>query len=58
MIDKLLTLKGVAEWNDDKTGTERPEGIQYGFTAQNSSEAFPSLVEEDAKGYLQTAWHI
>ena len=57
MIDKLLTLKGVTyEWNDDKTGTERPEGIQYGFTAQNISEAFPSLVEEDAKGYLQTAY--
>ena len=57
MIEKLLALKGVTyEWNDDKTGTERPEGIQYGFTAQNIQEVFPTLVEEDAKGYLQTAY--
>jgi len=57
MIEKLLTLKGVTyEWNDDKTGTERPDGIQYGFTAQNIQEVFPTLVEEDAKGYLQTAY--
>jgi len=42
MIEKLLALKGVTyEWNDDKTGTERPDGIQYGFTAQNIQEVFP-----------------
>ncbi|MBK9104651.1 MAG: tail fiber domain-containing protein [Saprospiraceae bacterium] len=57
MIEKLLALKGVTyEWNDDKTGSQRPEGIQYGFTAQNIQEVFPTLVEEDAKGYLQTAY--
>jgi len=57
MIEKLLSLKGVTyEWNDDKTGSERPEGVQYGFTAQNIQEVFPTLVEEDAKGYLQTAY--
>lgn len=57
MIEKLLALKGVTyEWNDDKTGSERPEGVQYGFTAQNIQEVFPTLVEEDAKGYLQTAY--
>jgi hypothetical protein len=57
MIEKLLALKGVTyEWNDDKTGNDRPTGIQYGFTAQNIQEVFPTLVEEDAKGYLQTAY--
>ena len=57
MIEKLLSLKGVTyEWDDDKTGTTRREGVQYGFTAQNIQEVFPTLVEEDAKGYLQTAY--
>jgi hypothetical protein len=57
MIEKLLTLQGVTyEWNDDKTGSSRPAGMQYGFTAQNIQEAFPTLVEEDTLGYLQTAY--
>jgi hypothetical protein len=57
MIEKLLALQGVTyEWNDDKTGSSRPAGMQYGFTAQNIKEAFPTLVEEDALGYLQTAY--
>ncbi|MEM6698116.1 MAG: tail fiber domain-containing protein, partial [Bacteroidota bacterium] len=56
-LQQLLTLKGVTyEWEDNKTGTDRPEGIQYGFTAQNIQEVFPTLVEEDAQGYLQTAY--
>lgn len=57
MIQKLLTMQGVTyEWNDTTTGINRPDGIHYGFTAQNIQEAFPSLVEEDAIGYLQTAY--
>ncbi len=57
MIEKLLALKGVTyEWNDDKTGTTRPVGRQYGFSAQNIQAVFPELVEEDANGYLQTAY--
>lgn len=57
LLQKLLSLKGITyEWNDNKTGTKRPEGIQYGFTAQNIQSVFPSLVEEDAKGFLQTAY--
>ncbi|WP_339815072.1 tail fiber domain-containing protein [uncultured Imperialibacter sp.] len=56
-LDKLLQLKGVTyEWADDKTGINRPIGIQYGFTAQNIQEVFPELVEEDNLGYLQTAY--
>ena len=56
-LARLLALKGVTyEWADDKTGTDRPQGIQYGFTAQNIQEVFPTLVEEDAQGYLQTAY--
>lgn len=56
-LEKLLALQGIAyEWNDDKTGTTRPEGVQYGFSAQNIQEVFPSLVESDALGYLQTAY--
>ena len=57
MLDKLLKLEGITyEWNDDTTEYTRPEGIQYGFTAQNIQQVFPSLVEEDNLGYLQTAY--
>ncbi|MEM9930148.1 MAG: tail fiber domain-containing protein, partial [Bacteroidota bacterium] len=57
ILEKLLALQGITyEWNDDRTDFERPEGIQYGFTAQNIQEVFPTLVEEDADGYLQTAY--
>ena len=56
-LDKLLQLQGVTyEWNDDKTGTQRPAGVQYGFTAQNIQAVFPTLVNEDNLGYLQTAY--
>lgn len=57
MLEKLLSLEGVTyEWNDDKTGSMRPEGIQYGFIAQDIKEVFPTLVEEDNLGYYQTAY--
>ena len=57
MLNKLLALQGVTyEWDDNKTGTQRPEGIQYGFTAQNIQEVFPSLVTADNQGYLQTPY--
>ena len=56
-LEQLLELKGVTyEWNDDKTGIERPEGIQYGFTAQNIQKVFPSMVTQDNLGYLQSAY--
>lgn len=57
ILQKMLSLKGVTyEWDDDKTGYKRPEGTQYGFTAQNIQEVFPELVTEDNLGYLQTAY--
>ena len=57
MLEKLLSLQGVTyEWEDDVTGSQRPEGIHYGFVAQNIQEVFPTLVEEDNLGYLQTAY--
>ncbi|WP_299361625.1 tail fiber domain-containing protein [Winogradskyella sp.] len=57
ILEKLLTLQGITyEWNDNRTGYDRPKGIQYGFTAQNIQAVFPVLVEEDAEGYLQTAY--
>ncbi len=56
-MHRLLALRGVTyEWNDDKTGSKRPEGIRYGFTAQNIQTVFPTLVEEDKLGYLQMAY--
>lgn len=56
-LRKMLALQGVSyEWNDDKTGSHRPGGIQYGFTAQNIREVYPTLVQEDKLGYLQTAY--
>ncbi|MEM6697958.1 MAG: tail fiber domain-containing protein [Bacteroidota bacterium] len=57
VLKQLLALQGITyEWNDDKTGNDRPEGMQYGFTAQNIQEVFPTLVSEDSKGYLQTSY--
>lgn len=57
MLEKLLSLQGITyEWNDDETGSTRPDGIQYGFTAQNIQSVFPTLVEEDNLGYLQTGY--
>ena len=57
ILQKLLSLQGITyEWDDDKTDYARPTGPQYGFTAQNIQEVFPTLVEEDAEGYLQTAY--
>ena len=57
MLHALLSLQGVTyEWNDTKTGNNRPTGIQYGFTAQNIQATFPTLVKEDNLGYLQTAY--
>ena len=57
MLEKLLALQGINyEWNDTQTGSRRPEGVQYGFTAQNIQAVFPELVEEDNLGFLQTAY--
>jgi hypothetical protein len=57
VLQKLLKLQGVTyEWDDQVTGSQRPHGIQYGFTAQNIQEVFPELVSEDALGFLQTAY--
>lgn len=56
-LDQLLSLRGVTyEWNDDKTGIDRPETTQYGFIAQEIQEVFPEKVEADSQGYLQTAY--
>lgn len=56
-LNTLLQLQGVNfEWNDNKTGYERPAGEQLGFTAQNVKEVFPGMVSTDAQGYLQTAY--
>ena len=57
MLQKMLALQGVTyEWNDDKTGSQRPTGTHFGFIAQNIQEVFPTLVEADALGFLQTAY--
>lgn len=57
ILQKLLQLQGVTyEWNDKVTSTKRPEGIQYGFIAQNIEEVFPSKIKKDANGYLMTAY--
>jgi hypothetical protein len=56
-LDKILKLRGVTYyWNDDKTGTTRPENLQMGFIAQEIAEVFPEKVTEDNLGYLQTAY--
>ena len=56
-LEKVLSLRGVTyEWNDNKTGMNRPEGIQLGFVAQEIQQVFPEKVTEDKQGYLQTAY--
>lgn len=56
-LEKLMQLNGVSyEWNDHRPDFKRPEGIQYGFTAQNIQQVFPELVSEDNHGYLQTSY--
>lgn len=57
MLSKLLQLQGIEyDWNDNKTGYERPVGKQYGFTAQNIQDVLPHLVSEDKSGFLQTSY--
>jgi len=57
VLAQLLKLQGVTyEWNDNREDQERPEGIQYGFTAQNIQKVYPELVSEDNEGYLQTSY--
>ena len=56
-LSKLQKMRGVSyEWNDTQTGIIRPEGLQYGFVAQELMEVFPSKVTKDAKGFYQTAY--
>ena len=56
-LQKIMQLKGITyQWNDNKTGIKRPEGIQMGFTAQNIKDIFPNEVSTDAQGFLQTAY--
>ena len=56
-LSKLLEIKGVTyEWNDRITGVERPNGLQYGFLAQDVLDVFPELVVKDSNGYLQTSY--
>ena len=56
-LEKILQLRGVTYyWNDDKTGTVRPENLQIGFIAQEIAEIFPEKVTEDNLGFLQTAY--
>lgn len=57
MLQKLLSMRGVSyEWDDTETGFKRPQGIQYGFIAQEIEEVWPSKVEEDKQGYLMTGY--
>lgn len=59
MLKRLLRLKGVSfEWDDDKTGFERPEGTQIGFIAQDIEKAFNTtqFVSKDDHGYLVSAY--
>ena len=50
-------MRGVTYlWNDSQTGIERPEGIQYGFIAQEIMELFPEKVTKDPLGFYQTSY--
>jgi hypothetical protein len=56
-LQLIEQMHGVTyEWNDNITGNNRPDGIQYGFIAQELQTVFPEKVTEDAMGYFQTAY--
>jgi len=56
-LQKLLKLRGVTyKWDDQKTGIDRPKGVQYGFIAQELMKVFPEKVTKDEEGYYQTAY--
>ncbi|WP_034260749.1 tail fiber domain-containing protein [Altibacter lentus] len=56
-LEKILLLRGVTyQWSDDVTGYHRPDGIQYGFIAQELMEVFPEKVSMDNQGFYQTAY--
>ncbi|MDT0555275.1 tail fiber domain-containing protein [Patiriisocius hiemis] len=56
-LDKIEKMRGVTyEWNDDKTGSNRPKGLQYGFIAQELMKVFPEKVTKDNLGFYQTAY--
>jgi hypothetical protein len=56
-LSRLTQLKGVSYyWNDTQTGITRPEGIQYGFIAQDLMKVFPEHVTIDNQGFYQTAY--
>jgi hypothetical protein len=55
-LHQLLALHGVTyEW-DDRGDYNRPEGIQFGLTAQNVQGVFPNLVQEGKDGWLVTSY--
>ena len=57
ILTKILNMQGVTyQWNDDKTGIERPKGIMTGFIAQDLQKIWPEKVNQDNLGYLQTAY--
>ena len=56
-LSKIEKMRGVTYlWDDDKTGSKRPEGLQYGFIAQELMEVFPEKVTKDNLGFYQTAY--
>lgn len=57
ILNKVLQMQGVTyEWNDTKTGYERPNGTQTGFIAQDIEKIWPEKIKKDAQGYLMTAY--
>ncbi len=57
ILQKVVQLKGVTyEWNDTKTGSKRPLGLQFGFIAQELKEVFPNKIQADNNGYLMAAY--
>ena len=55
-LHQLLALNGVTyEWGDSGD-YNRPEGTQFGLTAQNVQGVFPNLVQEGKDGWLVTSY--
>lgn len=56
-LEMITKLRGVTyEWDDDITGIDRPDNLQYGFIAQELNEVFPEKISKDNQGYYMAAY--
>ncbi len=57
ILHKVIQMQGVSyRWNDNETGYDRPDGVKFGFIAQDLEKVWPSKISTDQNGFLQTSY--